>query len=73
MELTPADLARLPQDWTRAEFYEMLDRIRTARAVGYYRAMRPRKPRDLSQFITTTNLPKVEIYDEQRDRRARSR
>ena len=73
MELTPADLARLPQDWTRADFADMLDRIRIMRAAAYYRAMRPRKPRALSQFITTTNLPKVEIYDEQRDRRARSR
>jgi len=64
-------LDHLPQDWTRNQFKEMLDRIRTARAVRYYRLMRPRKTRDLSGFVTETNLPE-QVWDGE-ERRERNR
>ena len=70
MELTPADLAALPQDWTREQFDEMLDRIRIAHAVKYWRIMRPRAERDLSKFITGTNI--AECWNGE-DRRTRNR
>ena len=61
----------LPTDWTREQFDEMLDRIRTARAIKYYRIMRPRKDRDLSGFVTETNLPE-QVWDGE-ERRERNR
>jgi len=64
-------LTDLPLDWTREQFDEMLDRIRTARAIRYYRIMRPRKDRDLSGLVTTTNLPEQDWDGE--DRRTRER
>ena len=69
--LSPADLAKLPQDWTREQFDEMLDHIRNARAAAYCRAMRTRKQRDLSGFVTQTNIS--DIWDGQERRTTRSR
>ena len=60
-----------PLDWTREQFDEMLDRIRIQRAAAYYRLMRPRKDRDLSGFVTTTNLPEQDWDGEERRERNR--
>ena len=64
-------LTDLPLAWTRDEFQEMLDRIRIQRAAAYYRAMRPHKTRDLSGFVTETNLPEQDWDGEERRERNR--
>ena len=61
----------LPLDWTREQFDEMLDRIRIQRAAAYYRAMRPRRDRDLSGFVTETNLLEQDWDGEERRERNR--